>query len=157
MLTKREFALRARSQSGPAVRRARTPKRSAAAFARIEAESGGRLGVAVLDTTDRRAASAIAPTSASRCAAPSSCSPPPPVLGRVDGGTERLERRVRYGAKDLVTYSPVTEKHDARRHDGRRAVRRRGDVERQHRRQSAAAALGGPGGITASRARSATR
>ena len=31
------------------------------------------------------------------------------VLARVDAGKEQLDRRVRYDAKQLVTYSPVTE------------------------------------------------
>ena len=35
------------------------------------------------------------------------------VLARVDAGKEQLDRRIRYDAKDLVTYSPVTEKHVA--------------------------------------------
>jgi beta-lactamase class A len=35
------------------------------------------------------------------------------VLARVDAGKEKLERRIRYDAKDLVTYSPVTEKRVA--------------------------------------------
>ena len=35
------------------------------------------------------------------------------VLARHDAGKEQLDRRIRYDAKDLVTYSPVTEKHVA--------------------------------------------
>jgi beta-lactamase class A len=31
------------------------------------------------------------------------------VLSRVDAGEERLERRVRFEERDLVTYSPVTQ------------------------------------------------
>jgi beta-lactamase class A len=33
------------------------------------------------------------------------------VLARVDRGEEELERRVSYSKADLITYSPVTEKH----------------------------------------------
>jgi beta-lactamase class A len=33
------------------------------------------------------------------------------ILGRVDAGKERLDRRIAYAKSDLVTYSPVTEKH----------------------------------------------
>lgn len=33
------------------------------------------------------------------------------VLARVDAGNEDLGRRIRYARKDLVAYSPVTEKH----------------------------------------------
>ena len=35
------------------------------------------------------------------------------VLARVDAGKDRLDRRIRYDAKHLVTYSPVTEKNVA--------------------------------------------
>ena len=34
-----------------------------------------------------------------------------------------LERRIRFDAKDLVVYSPVTEKHTGDRHDAGRVVR----------------------------------
>jgi beta-lactamase class A len=33
------------------------------------------------------------------------------ILGRVDAGKERLDRRVSYAKSDLVTYSPITEQH----------------------------------------------
>src|ERR1051326_5728822 len=33
------------------------------------------------------------------------------VLKRVDQGQEKLDRRIVFAAKDLVTYSPITEKH----------------------------------------------
>ena len=35
------------------------------------------------------------------------------MLARVDTGKEQLDRRIRYDAKHLVTYSPVTEKNVA--------------------------------------------
>ena len=81
-------------------------------FARIEAESGGRLGVAVLDTRDgsrtgHRADERFAMCSTFKLLAGAA------VLARVDAGKEQLDRRIRYDAKDLVTYSPVTEKHVA--------------------------------------------
>ena len=79
-------------------------------FARIEAESGGRLGVAVLDTRDgsragHRADERFAMCSTFKLLAGAA------VLARVDAGREQLERRIRYEAKHLVTYSPVTEKN----------------------------------------------
>ena len=79
-------------------------------FARIEAESGGRLGVALLDTRDgsrtgHRADERFAMCSTFKLLAGAA------VLARHDAGKEQFDRRIRYGAKDLVTYSPVTEKH----------------------------------------------
>ncbi len=81
-----------------------------AEFARIETDIGGRLGVAVLDTRDgsmtgHRADERFAMCSTFKALAGAA------VLARVDAGKEQLDRRVRYDAKHLVTYSPVTEKH----------------------------------------------
>ena len=80
------------------------------ALARIEAESGGRLGVAALDTADgsragHRMDERFAMCSTFKLLAAAA------VLARVDAGKERLDRRVTYAKSDLVTYSPVTEKH----------------------------------------------
>jgi beta-lactamase class A len=79
-------------------------------FARIEAERGGRLGVAVLDTSTGQRAGyrqderfPILSTYKTLAAAA--------VLARADAGRDSMERRVRFTRKDLVTYSPVTEKH----------------------------------------------
>jgi beta-lactamase class A len=79
-------------------------------FADIEKDSGGRLGVHVLDTaTGRRAGHrqderfALCSTFKFLAAAL--------VLARVDQGKEQLERRLTYARDDLVPYSPVTEKH----------------------------------------------
>ena len=84
--------------------------RFVAELKRLESESGGRLGVALLDTGNGRA-SAIATTSAFRCAAPSRCW----------RGRRSARRRCRQGKSrrggfvsreaDLVTYSPETKKH----------------------------------------------
>ena len=81
-------------------------------FARIEAESGGRLGVAVINTRDgsrtgHRADERFAMCSTFKLLAGAA------VLARVDAGKEQLDRRIRYEARHLVTYSPVTEKHIA--------------------------------------------
>jgi beta-lactamase class A len=80
------------------------------AFARIEAQSGGRLGVAALDTADgsragHRMDERFAMCSTFKLLAAAA------ILGRVDAGKERLDRRVSYAKGDLVTYSPATEKH----------------------------------------------
>jgi beta-lactamase class A len=80
------------------------------AFARIEAQSAGRLGVAVLDTAtgsraDHKADERFPMCSTFKLLAAAA------ILGRVDAGKERLDRRIAYAKSDLVTYSPVTEKH----------------------------------------------
>jgi beta-lactamase class A len=76
-------------------------------LARIEAASGGRLGVAVLDSaTGAQAGHGVGERfplcSTFKLLAAAA------VLSRVDAGSERLDRRVRFEARDLVTYSPVT-------------------------------------------------
>lgn len=84
-----------------------------AAFARIEAGRGGRLGVAVLDTGRGRRADyrrderfPIGSTFKLLAAAA--------VLARVDAGLDSMDRRILYTRADLVTYSPETEKHAGR-------------------------------------------
>lgn len=120
----------------------------AAEFARIERESGGRLGVAVLDMqtgtrTGHRADERFPMCSTFKLLAAAA------ILRRVDEGSERLDRRVRYEAKDLVVYSPVTEKHVA---DGM-TLAELCDAAVTLSDNTAGnlllAALGGPGGITA--------
>ena len=79
-------------------------------IAALEAKSGGRLGIAVVDAANgrsltHRAGERFAMCSTFKlllCAA---------VLARIDAGKESEERTIAYGAGDLVTYSPVTEKH----------------------------------------------
>jgi len=82
----------------------------AEAFARIEADSGGRLGVAVLDTatgttTGHRADEPFPMCSTFKflCAAA--------VLARVDAGKEQLTRRIPVTSADLLDYAPVTKQH----------------------------------------------
>ena len=76
----------------------------------LEKRSGGRLGVAVLDTaTGHRAGHRVderfALCSTFKFLAAAF------ALARVDRGQERLDRRLVFSQADLVTYSPVTEKH----------------------------------------------
>jgi beta-lactamase class A len=76
----------------------------------LEARSGGRLGVAVLDTQtgatfDHRGDERFAMCSTFKALVAGL------VLARVDQGKERLDRRVTYGKAVLVSHSPVTEKH----------------------------------------------
>jgi beta-lactamase class A len=78
-----------------------------AELARLETQSKGRLGVAVLDTAtgervSHRGAERFPMCSTFKLLA---CGA---VLARVDAGQEDLTRRIRFSAADLVTYSPVT-------------------------------------------------
>ncbi len=77
--------------------------------AALERESGGRLGVALFDTRSGRDFAfrgdelfPLASTFKLLAAAA--------VLARVDSGAATLDKTLMYGASDLVTYSPVTEK-----------------------------------------------
>ncbi|WP_029355943.1 class A beta-lactamase [Bosea sp. 117] len=76
----------------------------------IEAKTGGRLGVALIDGTDGavegyREAERFPMCSTFKALAAAA------VLARVDAGSERIDRVVRYTRADLVTYSPAAEKH----------------------------------------------
>ncbi len=81
-----------------------------AVFARIEAQRGGRLGVAVLDTganhrTGYRQDERFPLGSTFKLLAAGA------VLARADASQDRMDRRIHYAREDLVTYSPETEKH----------------------------------------------
>jgi beta-lactamase class A len=74
---------------------------------KIEPESGGRLGVAVLDTltggrSTHRADERFPMCSTFKLLAAGA------VLARVDAGKESLDRRIRFQAHDLLAYSPIT-------------------------------------------------
>lgn len=80
------------------------------ALADLERRSGGRLGVAILDTTSGRLAShrgeerfALCSTFKVLAAAL--------VLARVDRDADSLDRRILYRRADLVPYSPLTGQH----------------------------------------------
>ncbi len=79
-------------------------------FAKIEADSGGRLGVGVLDTgtgevVGHRADERFPMCSTFKflCAAA--------ILSRVDAGKEQLARRIPVTSADLLQYAPVTKQH----------------------------------------------
>lgn len=76
----------------------------------IQKKSGGRLGCAVLDTSTGRRAGIRLNERFPMCST-SKVASTALVLQRVDKGTERLDRRIVFSRKDLVTYSPITEKH----------------------------------------------
>lgn len=78
-------------------------------MAKIEEASGGRLGVAILDTTTairvgHRSGERFPMCSTFKLLAVGA------VLRRADQGREQLDRTVRFTRKDLITYSPATEK-----------------------------------------------
>jgi beta-lactamase class A len=79
-------------------------------IARIETESGGRLGVAVLDTlTDarfgHRADERFPLCSTFKLLAAAA------ILARVDAKQESLDRRIEFAADEVVVNSPVTKDH----------------------------------------------
>jgi beta-lactamase class A len=77
---------------------------------RLERESGGRLGVCVIETASgvrhaHRGDERFPMCSTFKAIAAAA------VLAQVDAGKEQLSRRISYDASALITYSPVTEKH----------------------------------------------
>jgi beta-lactamase class A len=79
-------------------------------LAAIEARVGSRLGVAALDLASgaklaHRADERFPMCSTFKAMAVAS------VLAKVDAGAERLDRFVRYGQADLLSYAPVTRAH----------------------------------------------
>ena len=88
------------------------PEGLASDLQRIERESGGRLGVAVLDTGSGARAGLHADDLFPMCSTFKFLAAAA-VLKRVDEGKEKLDRRIAYTKGDLVEYSPVTKEHVA--------------------------------------------
>ena len=88
------------------------PEGLASELQRIERESGGRLGVAVLDTGSGARAGLHADDRFPMCSTFKFLAAAA-VLKRVDEGKEKLDRRITYTKGDLVEYSPVTKEHVA--------------------------------------------
>src|SRR5215210_841574 len=80
------------------------------ALADLERRHGGRLGVAVLDTATMNGVAHRGDERFPMCSTFKFLAAAY-VLARVDRGQESLTRRVVYTQDDLVTYSPVTERH----------------------------------------------
>jgi beta-lactamase class A len=100
------------SESAQAGSQGGQPGRHAERLRELEKQSGGRLGVAVLDTANgqrfgQRADERFPMCSTFKLLAVAA------VLARVDRGEERLERRVAFGPSDLLEYAPVTRAHVA--------------------------------------------
>jgi beta-lactamase class A len=113
MISRRDFTVgtcAALTTAGMSERAFASPEALSGAFARIEAESGGRLGVAALNMADGSRAGHSADERFAMCSTFKLLASAA-VLARVDAGKERLNRRVTYAKSDLVTYSPITEKH----------------------------------------------
>ena len=79
-------------------------------LAQLEQRHGGRLGVAILDTSKAKPLAYRGDERFPLCSTFKVLAAAY-VLARVDRKEERLDRRVMYAKKDLVTYSPTTEKH----------------------------------------------
>ncbi|MPZ35152.1 MAG: serine hydrolase, partial [Rhodospirillales bacterium] len=79
-------------------------------LAELERRNGGRLGVAALDTASGRRVGHQADELFALCSTFKFLAAAF-VLARVDRGEEKLDRRVVFSDKDLVTYSPVTKNH----------------------------------------------
>jgi beta-lactamase class A len=82
-------------------------RRFAGDLGKIEAESGGRLGVAVLDTMSGERAGHRVDERFPMCSTFKLLAAAA-VLARVDADRERLDRRIRFEAGDVVVNSPVT-------------------------------------------------
>lgn len=79
-------------------------------FARLDAQSGGRLGVVVLDTGTGQQAGHHAAERFPMCSTFKALASAA-VLARVDAGHEDLGRRIRYSASEVLSYAPVTKDH----------------------------------------------
>jgi beta-lactamase class A len=79
----------------------------AADLVRIEKESGGRLGVAVLDTRTEAQAAHRADERFPMCSTFKLLAAAA-VLARVDAGKDRLDRRIRFESRDVVVNSAMT-------------------------------------------------
>jgi beta-lactamase class A len=112
MMDRRRFAMGVSATGflrlgGPALAESPTD-----AFSRIEKESGGRLGVAALDTRNgqrlgHRMDERFAMCSTFKLLAAGA------VLARVDAGKEKLDRLVRFSAADVLSYAPIAKDHVA--------------------------------------------
>jgi len=79
-------------------------------FASIETKSGGRLGVAMLDTGSGLTANLRGDERFPMCSTFKLLAAAA-ILARVDAGEETLDRRIAITRDDIVEYAPETEKH----------------------------------------------
>ena len=97
-------------RAGLAQATAPSPDAFVAELKRLETESGGRLGVAQLDTATGAWAGSRMDERFPMCSTFKVLASGA-ILHRVDAGKEDLGRRVYFSEADLVTYSPETKKH----------------------------------------------
>jgi beta-lactamase class A len=88
----------------------RNQQPAAAGIAAIEQGLSGRLGVAVLDTGDGRQLEHNATDRFPMCSTFKFLAAAA-VLQRVDENREHLDRKLSYGASDLLAWSPITKQH----------------------------------------------
>jgi beta-lactamase class A len=93
--------------SGPSATRAPP---SVEAIAELERRAGGRLGVFAIDCGSDRRLAWRADERFLMCSTFKTLAVAA-VLSHVDAGRERLDRRIAYGAADLLEYAPVTRAH----------------------------------------------
>jgi beta-lactamase class A len=79
-------------------------------LSQIESGSGGRLGVAILDTGTQRHAEHRAGELFPMCSTFKLLAAAA-VLKRVENGQDQLQRRIKFLSSDIVVYSPVTKDH----------------------------------------------
>jgi beta-lactamase class A len=79
-------------------------------IAEIERDLQGRLGVAILDTANGRSIEYHANDRFPMCSTFKWLAAAA-VLTRVDQNQERLDRKIAYGAADMLEWAPITEKH----------------------------------------------
>jgi beta-lactamase class A len=117
MVTRRQFTMRTgaialgwglRGEMSRAVAAEDWSGRLASAFAKLEAQSGGRLGVAVLDTRTGARAGHRADERFPMCSTFKMLLAAA-ILARVDAGKEQFARRIRFEKRDIMDYSPATE------------------------------------------------
>ncbi|MGH6736664.1 MAG: class A beta-lactamase [Methyloceanibacter sp.] len=116
-------------------------------FARIETESGGRLGVAALDTHTGQRAGHRADERFPICSTFKLLASAA-ILARVDAGQESLDREVAIRKEDIVTYAPVTEKHVGGSMPLARVCEAAVTLSDNTAGNLLLAALGGPGALT---------
>jgi beta-lactamase class A len=115
MLTKREFGLAVLGVAGSlslsgsrcTIAADDQKRRLEQDLAAIEAQSGGRLGVAVHDIDSGLSAGLRADERFPMCST-FKCLAAAAVLQRVDRGQSRLDQQIRFAAKDVVANSPAT-------------------------------------------------
>jgi len=118
-------------------------------FVMEERRGRGRLGVVAIDLRDMRR---IVQRSRERFPLASTFKLPlvMAVLKRVDESAERLDRRIRFTANDIITYSPVVAQQP---HGGTLTVAQLCAAAIEHSDNAAAnlllATIGGPSGVTA--------